>query len=144
MEYANPEGEGIDKYVINNKNADKGALFRNYDYVGMIGDFFTGGEYTKKTREKQKSVPALASGGYIGPGQPTLALIGDNRSQGEIVSPVDKMAEVFENVLARTGGGQPQTIVLNNYTTLDGRVIYSETKNLSFNEANRQGSRQYR
>lgn len=144
MEYANPEGEGIDKYVINNKNADKGAMFRNYDYVGMIGDFFTGGEYTKKTREKQKSVPALASGGYVGPGQPTLALIGDNRSQGEIVSPVDKMAEVFENVLSRTGGGQPQTIVLNNYTTLDGRVIYSETKNLSFNEANRQGSRQYR
>ncbi len=144
MEYANPEGEGIDKYVINNKNADKGALFRNYDYVGMIGDLFTGGEYTKKTREKQKSVPALATGGYIGPGQPTLALIGDNRSQGEIVSPVDKMAEVFENVLARTGSGQPQQIVLNNYTTLDGRVIYSETKNLSFNEANRQGSRQYR
>lgn len=103
------------------------------------------GDYKKQYREE---IPKYATGGYVRPNQPQLAIVGDNRTQGEIISPVDKMAEVFENVLnkytSQNTQAQPQTIVLNNYTTLDGKVIYSETKQLSYNEANRQGSRQYR
>lgn len=142
MEYAEPEGKGLSKYVIANENADKGALFRNYDWVGAIGDLFTKGEYTKKNREKSSGkIPALASGGFVE--QPHLALISEKGP--EIVSPVDKMAETFENVLNKVGGaGQAQTIVLNNYVPLDGKLIFQESKTMSFNEANRQGARQYR
>ena len=93
----------------------------------------------------EKKLPAYASGGYVN--QPQLAMVGEG-PKPEIISPVDKMAEVFESVLnkyqSQNTQAQPQTIILNNYTTLDGKVIYSETKQLSYNEANRQGSRQYR
>lgn len=142
MEYAEPEGKGLSKYVIANENADKGALFRNYDWVGAIGDLFTKGEYTKKNREKSSGkVPALASGGFVS--QPQLALIGEKGP--EIVSPVDKMAETFENVLNRVGGtGQPINITLENYVPLDGKLIFHDSKTMSYNEANRQGARQYR
>lgn len=39
-------------------------------------------------------IPALAQGGYVGPNQPQLAMIGDNRSEGEIVSPESKLVEM--------------------------------------------------
>lgn len=41
------------------------------------------------------SLPMLAEGGYVGPNQPQLAMIGDNRRHGEIVSPEDKMLEIM-------------------------------------------------
>ncbi len=39
-------------------------------------------------------IPKLAQGGYVGANQPQLAVIGDNRHYGEIVSPEDKMYEI--------------------------------------------------
>lgn len=41
------------------------------------------------------SIPMLAEGGYVGPNQPRLAMIGDNRHYGEIVAPEDKMLQVM-------------------------------------------------
>lgn len=38
-------------------------------------------------------IPHLASGGYVGPNQPQLAMIGDNKREGEIVAPESKIAE---------------------------------------------------
>lgn len=43
-------------------------------------------------------IPKLASGGYVKKNTPQLAMIGDNRHQGEVVAPEDKLAE-----LARKG-----------------------------------------
>lgn len=40
------------------------------------------------------SVPRLAQGGYVKPNAPQLAMIGDNRHQGEIVAPEDKIYQV--------------------------------------------------
>lgn len=39
-------------------------------------------------------IPKLAQGGYVGANQPQLAMIGDNKRYGEIVSPEDKMYEI--------------------------------------------------
>lgn len=49
-------------------------------------------------------IPMLAQGGYIKPNTPRLALIGDNRTQGEIVSPEDKMREVVQEAIAMANG----------------------------------------
>ena len=42
----------------------------------------------------QVSIPRLAQGGYVKPNAPQLAMIGDNRHQGEIVAPEDKIYQV--------------------------------------------------
>lgn len=44
-------------------------------------------------------IPMLAEGGYVGPNTPQLAMIGDNRHQGEFVAPENKLSEtVAENI----------------------------------------------
>lgn len=46
-------------------------------------------------------LPHLAEGGYVRANQPQPVIIGDNRTQGEIVSPEGKMSEVFMETLER-------------------------------------------
>lgn len=40
------------------------------------------------------SIPRLAAGAYVKPNTPQLAMIGDNRHQGELVAPEDKIYEI--------------------------------------------------
>jgi len=49
-------------------------------------------------------IPMLAQGGYVGANQPQLAMIGDNRHQGEVVAPEDKLKQMAREVLAEGGG----------------------------------------
>lgn len=44
-------------------------------------------------------IPKLAQGGYVKPNQPQLAMIGDNRHQGEIVAPENKMLDMIDTAL---------------------------------------------
>ena len=44
-------------------------------------------------------IPMLAQGGYVKANQPQLAMIGDNRHQGEIVAPENKMLEMIKTAL---------------------------------------------
>lgn len=49
-------------------------------------------------------IPYLAQGGYVKPNTPQLAMIGDNRHQGEIVAPEDKIyAQAYKAVEAVMG-----------------------------------------
>lgn len=43
---------------------------------------------------KNHLIPKLAQGGYVKPNSPQLAMIGDNRHQGEVVSPEGKLKEI--------------------------------------------------
>lgn len=55
------------------------------------------------------TLPRLAHGGFVKPNTPQLAMIGDNRTQGEIVSPEDKLEEMAVTAaraaIAEAGGG---------------------------------------
>lgn len=42
------------------------------------------------------SIPYLAQGGYVKPNTPQLAMIGDNKHQGEVVAPEDKLLEMAQ------------------------------------------------
>jgi len=42
------------------------------------------------------SIPYLAEGGYVKPNTPQLAMIGDNKHQGEVVAPEDKLLEMAQ------------------------------------------------
>lgn len=45
------------------------------------------------------NIPKLAQGGYAKANTPQLAVIGDNKTQGEIVAPEDKMLEMILTAL---------------------------------------------
>lgn len=50
------------------------------------------------------TIPHLAQGGFIGKNTPRLAMIGDNRHYGEIVSPEDKLQEMAMNAAKAVAG----------------------------------------
>ena len=58
------------------------------------------------------SIPKLAQGGYVKANTPQLAMIGDNRHEGEIVAPESKIAEAVANGLKSTGNNGPSHLIL--------------------------------
>lgn len=60
---------------------------------------------------KNVNIPYLAQGGYVKANTPQLAVIGDNRHQGEIVSPEDKLIEMAKTAAALSGGNRDAEIV---------------------------------
>lgn len=50
------------------------------------------------------SLPRLAQGGYVKPNTPQLAMIGDNRHQGEVVAPENKLQEMAEEAARAVSG----------------------------------------
>lgn len=73
------------------------------------------------------SLPRLAEGGYVKANTPQLAMIGDNRHQGEIVAPEDKLEEIYRKVLKEQGIG-------NNDKVLELlKTIIELLRNIDFN-----------
>lgn len=54
------------------------------------------------------TIPALAQGGVIPPNKEFLAILGDNKQENEIVSPVSTMKQAFVEAMAEYGAGQMQ------------------------------------
>lgn len=84
-------------------------------------------------------IPHLATGGYVKANTPQLAVIGDNRREGEIVAPESKIAEAvakaMQMVLSRLGGaggsGQPQgEMVLQANIWLGNELLAKKLANL--------------
>ncbi len=58
-------------------------------------------------------IPYLAQGGYVKKNAPQLAMIGDNRHQGEVVAPEDKLREMaMEAVRAAGSGFSPEVLAI--------------------------------
>ena len=100
-------------------------------------------------------VPAFAEGSYLKANTPQLAVVGDNRHQGEFVAPEDKlkkMAVEAASMAMNGGGGYEMTVVialLNEIISLlknigfvfeiNGRRFAQATIEDFENEANRKG-----
>lgn len=85
--------------------AINGLSFDVPDWVPVIG----GEKFGFNLKEINKvSLPRLASGGYVEANTPQLAIIGDNKREGEIVAPESKIAEAvargFAMVLSKLQG----------------------------------------
>ena len=61
---------------------------------------------------KNVSIPYLAQGGYVRKNTPQLALIGDNRHQGEVVAPERKLEEMARKAAADVGGSDARVYPL--------------------------------
>lgn len=69
-------------------------------------------------------IPKLASGGYVAANTPQLAVVGDNRHEGEIIAPESKIAEAvaagISSALSQVNlSGGSQTIIVE----LDGEAV---------------------
>lgn len=58
------------------------------------------------------SIKWLAQGGYVKKNTPQLAMIGDNRHQGEVVAPEDKMIAMAKKAAELSGGGNADAEVI--------------------------------
>lgn len=73
-------------------------------------------------------IPMLAQGGYIGANNPTLAMVGDNKHEGEIVAPESKIYEqTFKAVvdaMSTSGRNTPIELTINfGSTTIFKQII---------------------
>lgn len=57
------------------------------------------------------SIPKLAEGGYVKANTPQLAMIGDNRHQGEVVAPEDKLMSLYKKANQEMGLGNNQKVI---------------------------------
>jgi phage-related protein len=97
------------------------------------------------------SIPRLAEGGYVKANTPQLAMIGDNRTKGEVVAPEDKMLQMALTAakLASNGGNTELLQIMiklltDIYTAITGLKLEStvagrDLKTLLENETNRAG-----
>ena len=51
-------------------------------------------------------IPYLAQGGYVKPNTPQLAMLGDNRHQGEVVAPEDKLLDMAQKAAAMASSAE--------------------------------------
>lgn len=73
----------------------KGLNKLKFDIPDWIGGEFGGKTFGLNIPTISKvSIPKLAQGGYVKANTPQLAMIGDNRHQGEVVAPEDKLYEI--------------------------------------------------
>ena len=98
--------------IINGINSATRALnnlsFDVPDWVPGIG----GGRFGFNIPQLSKiSLPRLEEGGYVKANTPQLAMIGDNRHQGEIVAPEDKLEEIYKKVLREQGVGNNDKVI---------------------------------
>lgn len=65
------------------------------------------------------SIPRLATGSVIPPNREFLAVLGDNKKETEVVSPLSTIEQALENVMSRMGSASSQQINL----VVDGKVL---------------------
>ena len=86
------------------------------------------------------SLPRLAQGGWLAANNPRLAVIGDNRREGEIVAPESKIREQVELALSKFKGNAAATAqtlkllieVLVRYP--DGRTVIKQINETQIKE----------
>lgn len=85
-------------------------------------------------------LPRLATGTVVPANYGEFqAILGDNKRAPEVVSPVPTMKQAVREVLNETGNsGKP--IVIHNYVTLDGKVVYKTVVEYNNKEIDKTGN----
>ena len=104
--------ESMANGVINGINTIIRALnrlsFEIPDWVPVFGGNRFGFNIPQLSRV---SLPRLAEGAYVKANTPQLAMIGDNRHQGEIVAPEDKILDLYKQANKELGTGDTAKII---------------------------------
>lgn len=81
-------------------------------------------------------IPKLAQGGWVGANNPQLAIVGDNKREGEIIAPESKIREQVKQAIAEMGTmGQKFVMDLNlKIQTDDGRTIIKKINDVTIQD----------
>ena len=99
---------GINRVVATPFNAINNALrmIRNATIAGFQPFSWLPSVYVPQ-------IPYLAQGGYVKANTPQLAMIGDNRHQGEVVAPEDKLHSIMSEELSKFQGNGNNSEVIS-------------------------------
>lgn len=96
----------------------------------------------------EKKLPAYASGGYVKANQPQVAVVGDNKTQGEYIAPENDLKQAIASAVAQGLGAaqmsqskNKQPVMIN--FNIDGQTFYTKMVELGLNTANSTGNRQF-
>lgn len=107
------------------------------DFAGLIGDMFGQNWYFSMPEEPPR-IPRLANGTVIPANYGEFAaILGDNKRDPEIVSPIPAMKQAFLEALAESGliGGSSEDIVIE----IDGREVFRAVKKENDTQKRRHG-----
>ncbi len=89
------------------------GLIGGFNAVGSWAAGVIGVDWSGVTPLSEVSLPRLAQGGYVKANTPQLAIIGDNRHEGEIVAPESKIAEAVANGIKGKGNDDLPSMIYN-------------------------------
>lgn len=110
--------EGAINFIINGIN----SLISGFNSILSISDTVAEtlfGTTIRIPSISKVSLPRLATGSVIPPNREFLAVLGDNKQETEVVSPLSTIEQALENVMSRMGSASPQQINL----VVDGKVL---------------------
>ena len=85
------------------------------------------------------SIPRLATGTVVPPNREFMAVLGDNKREPEVVSPLSTIEQAVENALRKSGGYGNQEIVVKVPVSINEQVIFEIVKRLDREQFNRTG-----
>ncbi len=92
--------------------------------------------FTWLPRISVPEIPKLAQGGWVGANNPQLAIVGDNKREGEIIAPESKIRDQVKQAIAEMGTmGQKFVMDLNlKIQTDDGRTIIKKINDVTIQD----------
>ena len=121
---------GVFESVVNFIVSGVNHVIRGFNKFLALGDKvteFLGWGSSKKVSELGKfampRIPALATGTVVPPNREFLAMLGDNKTETEIVSPLSTMKQAMLEALQESGRGGGETVL---HVYLNGRKMAVE------------------
>lgn len=90
------------------------------DWVPVIGGESIGFNVSELSNV---SIPRLATGTVVPPNREFLAVLGDNKREPEVVSPLSTIEQAVENAMSRFGGLGGKEITIKVPVIIDGRTV---------------------
>lgn len=114
--------ESVVNFILNGIN----TVLRGLKRVGTWGEAL-GISFGKNIQEIPRftmpRIPALATGTVVPPNREFLAMLGDNKSETEVVSPLSTMKQAMLEALQESGSGGGETVL---HVYLNGRKMAVE------------------
>ena len=121
---------GVFESVVNFIISGVNHVIRGFNKFLALGDKvteFLGWGSSKKVSELGKfampRIPALATGTVVPPNREFIAMLGDNKSETEVVSPLSTMKQAMLEALQESGRGGGETVL---HVYLNGRKMAVE------------------
>lgn len=110
---------GVEKMVNNVVR----AINKMIEAVNSVADHVPGIDDDLIPEIPELHLPRLAQGGYVKANTPRLAVIGDNKREGEIVSPESKLLDMARTAAGMAAGGMGSSEQMERMIELLQRII---------------------